>query len=308
MPQVLSVSRRTDIPAFYAEWFANRLKAGHVFVRQPYTGKMQQVSLTPRDLSAVVFWSKNYAPLLHWLETIEQSTKNLFFHVTITANRELELNVPDHREVIRDYLYLARRYGPERLVWRYDPVCITDKLSFAAHEERFAQCAELLKGSAERCIISFVQPYKRALSNTRKYTDHTLVDVPTEIKQEYAERLAARAEQYGISLFACCNDHLLSENIKKASCIDGARLSALFKVTVDARLAATRKECACTRSVDIGAYDTCAHGCVYCYANSDKNRAGKAQLEHDPSWNSLTRNVDEDEQEFVRAKGQQQLF
>ena len=308
MPQVLSVSRRTDIPAFYGAWLVNRLKAGHVFVRQPYSGKMQRVSLAPQDLSAIVFWSKNYGPLLPLLETIEQSTKHLFFHVTITANRELELNVPDHREVIRDYRYLARRCGPERLVWRYDPICITDKLSFAAQEERFVQCAELLKGYARRCIISFVQPYKRALSNLRNYTDDTLFDVSEEMKQEYAERLAVRAEQYGITLFACCNDYLLSEKIRKASCIDGARLSALFQVAVDMRLAATRKECACTRSIDIGAYDTCAHGCVYCYANSDKNRAGKAQREHDPSWNSLTGNVDENEQGTVRAKGQQQLF
>jgi hypothetical protein len=306
MPQILSVSRRTDIPAFYGAWFVNRLKAGHVFVPQPYSGKMLQVSLDPQDLSAIVFWSKNYAPLIPWLEMIEKSTKNLFFHFTITANRELELNVPDHREVIRDYLYLARRYGPERLVWRYDPICITDKLSFAAHEERFVQCAELLKGSAERCFISFVQPYKRALSNLRKYTDHSLVDLPAEIQQEYAQRLATRAEQYGISMFACCNDHLLSEKIGKASCIDGARLSALFKVPVDTRLAATRKECACTRSIDIGAYDTCAHGCVYCYANSDKNKADKAQREHDPSWNALTRNVDE--HEVAPGKSQQQLF
>ena len=306
MPHILSVSRRTDIPAFYGAWFVNRLKAGHVFVRQPHTGKMLRVSLGPQDLTAIVFWSKNYAPLLPRLEAIEQSTKNLFFHVTITANRELELNVPDHREVIRDYRYLAKRYGAERLVWRYDPICITDKLSFAVHEERFVQCAEQLKGSAVRCIISFVQPYKRALSNLRTYTDHTLVDLPLGIKQEYAERLAARAEQYGISLFACCNDYLLSEKIKKASCIDGARLSALFNVAVDMRPAATRTECACTRSIDIGAYDTCAHGCVYCYANSDKNRAGKAQRNHDPSWNALSGNVVEDEP--VPGADQQQLF
>ncbi len=306
MPQILSVSRRTDIPAFYGAWFVNRLKAKHVFVRQPYSGKMLRVSLDPRDLSAIVFWSKNYAPFLPWLDTIERSSKNLFFHYTITANHELELNVPDYREVIRDYWHLAKRYGPERLVWRYDPICITDKLSFAMQEERFVQCAELLKGSAERCIISFVQPYKRALSNLRTYTDHTLADVPVEMKQEYAARLARRAEQYGITLFACCNDYLLSVKIRKASCIDGAYLSRIFNAPLDTRPAATRKECACTRSIDIGAYDTCAHGCVYCYANSDKDRAGKAQLTHDPSWNALTMNVEV--HEVATEKSQQQLF
>ncbi len=195
MPQILSVSRRTDIPAFYGAWFVNRLKAGHVFVRQPYSGKMLRVSLGPQDLSAIVFWSKNYAPFLPQLETIEQSTKNLFFHFTITANRELELNVPDHREAVRDYRYLAKRYGHERLIWRYDPICITDKLSFDLHEERFVGCMELLKGSAKQCIVSFVQPYKRALSNLCTYTDHSFVELTTTMKGEYAERLAARAEQ-----------------------------------------------------------------------------------------------------------------
>ncbi len=306
MSQILSVSRRTDIPAFYGAWLVNRLKAGHVFVRQPYSGKMLRVSLEPRDLCAIVFWSKNYAPFLPLLDTIEKTTKNLFFHCTITANHELELNVPDYREVVRDYWYLAKRYGPERLVWRYDPVCITDKLSFAVHEERFVQCAELLKGSAERCIISFVQPYKRALSNLRTYTDHTLVDLPAEMKREYAGRLARRAEQCGITLFACCNDYLLSEKIRKASCVDGAYLSRLFNAPLDTRPAATRKECACTRSIDIGAYDTCSHGCVYCYANSDKDRAGRARLAHDPSWNALNRNVEEGE--LGPERRQQGLF
>jgi hypothetical protein len=107
-------------------------------------------------------------------------------------------------------------------------------------------------------------------------------------------------------LFACCNDHLLSEKIKKASCIDGTRLSGLFDVPFDTRPAATRKECACTRSIDIGAYDTCAHGCVYCYANSDKNRAERAQLQHDPSWNALNRNIAE--QDVVHDAAQQKLL
>jgi hypothetical protein len=306
MPQVISVSRRTDIPAFSTDWFVNRLKAGTVHVQQPYTNKLIRVSLAPEDVSAIIFWSKNYAPLLHKLEAIEKITKNLFFHFTITANRELESDTPGYRDAITDYIFIARRYSPEQIIWRYDPVCITDTLSFEIHEERFVQCAELLKGYAQKCTISFVHPYKKVLDNLKKHTGQAFIDLSTDKKREYAHRLAGRSEAYGIRLSACCNDYLLSEKIKKASCIDGRYLSEIMRAPIDARRAATRKECACTKSVDIGAYDTCAHGCVYCYANTDKNRARSAQQRHNPAWNALSMNVVE--ADAREKEKQEQLF
>jgi hypothetical protein len=294
MPQVISISRRTDIPAFYPDWLVNRLKAGMVFVRHPFVNKLLRVSLRPEDVSAMVFWSKNYSPLLSRLEAIENTTRNLFFHFTITANRELEFHTPDYRDAIRDYIYLAGQYSPEQLVWRYDPIAITDRLSFGLNEERFVRCAELLKGRARKCIISFVHPYKKVLTNLKKYTDHSLIDLSEENKRAYAKRLAERAEAYGINLYACCSDYLVSDKIQKASCIDGRSLSGLFKTPIDTRRAGTRKECACTKSVDIGAYDTCAHGCVYCYANADKDRATAALTRHNAAWNALHMQVDEE--------------
>jgi len=293
MAHVISASRRTDVPAFYADWFVNRLRAGSVIVLQPYSGRPARVSLKAGDVSAIVFWSKNYAPLLGRLDVVGRTTKNLFFHFTITGNCELEPSVPDFRDAIRDYRFLAGRYSPEQVVWRYDPVCVTDKLSFERHEERFARCAELLRGSASGCIISFVHPYKKVPANLRKYSDHALTALSGAQKREYARRLAKIAKTHGIRTFACCNDDLLSDQIHKAACIDGRLLSDIFKIPVDARPALTRKECACTKSIDIGAYDTCAHGCLYCYANADKERAKAALQRHDPSWNSQGRQVDE---------------
>jgi hypothetical protein len=295
MPHVISASRRTDIPAFYPDWLVNRLKAGVVFVRHPFVNKLLRVSLRPEDVSAMVFWSKNYSPLLSRLGAIENTTRNLFFHFTITANRELEFHAPDYRDAIRDYIYIAGHYSPEQLVWRFDPIAITDRLSFDLHEERFVRCAELLKGRARKCIISFVHPYKKVLTNLEKYTAHSLIDLSEENKRAYAKRLAERAEAYGIRLYACCNDYLVSDKIQKASCIDGRSLSELFDTSIDTRRAGTRKECACTKSVDIGAYDTCAHGCVYCYANADKDRATAALQRHNADWNALHMQVDEEE-------------
>ncbi len=287
MQQIISASRRTDIPGFYSDWLLNRLSAGFCEVLHPFTKKWFTVSLTPEDVGTIVFWSKNYGPLLPKLDAVECTTKNLFFHFTITGNTDLELRVPDFRDAARDYLYLAKRYAPDHIIWRFDPICITDRLSFEKHEERFAACAELLKGHASSCIISFAHPYRKMMNNLKKYTTHSLVTVSNEEQRAYAERLAIRARRYGIRLLACCNDHLLSDAVGKARCIDGTRLSLLFGMMLDTRPAASRKECGCTKSIDIGAYDTCGHGCVYCYANTDQEKASRSPAAHDPSSPSL---------------------
>ncbi len=276
MQHIISASRRTDIPAFYSDWFVTRLREGSVSVLHPYTKKWFPVSLKQDDVGAIVFWSKDYSPLLPKLEQIEKTTKNLFFHFTITANRDLEFRTPDYQDAIQDYRFLSHRYSSDNIMWRFDPICITDKLPFEVYEERFIACAELLKGHTRACTISFANPYRKVLANIKKYTDHTFIDLPVDEKRACADRLATTAERYGIRLFACCNDILLTDNMHKASCIDGRRLSLLFSATLDTAPAATRKECTCTKSIDIGAYDTCGHGCVYCYANTDQKKASRA--------------------------------
>jgi len=288
LPQVISASRRTDIPAFYSDWLLNRLAAGFCDVLHPYTRKRFRVSLKQEDVGAIVFWSKNYSPLLPKLDSIERTTRNLFFHFTITENTDLELRVPDVRDVVRDYLHLAKRYSPEHIIWRFDPLCITDKLSYEMHEERFASIAGQLQGHTSSCIISFAHPYRKMMNNLRKYTSHTLIPVTPEEQRAYAERLAIRAAAYGIRLLACCNDHLLSDAVGKARCIDGPKLSLLFGTELDTRSAASRKECGCTKSIDIGAYDTCGHGCVYCYANTDQEKASRAPAAIDPAGPALS--------------------
>jgi hypothetical protein len=281
-PQVISASRRTDIPAFYTDWFLNRLSQGFCDVVHPYTKKLFRVSLRPEDVGAIVFWSKNYAPLLPKLDTVERTARNIFFHFTITGNSDLELRVPDFREAVKDYIHIAKRYSPDHIIWRFDPLCITDKLPFEIYEERFAAIAGLLKDHASSCIISFAHPYRKMVRNIGKYTSHKLVETSQDEQRAYADRLALLAVRYNIRLLACCNDHLLSDRIGKARCIDGAKLSLLFGAALDTRPAASRKECGCTKSLDIGAYDTCGHGCVYCYANTDQEKARAAVLSHDP--------------------------
>ncbi len=286
---IISASRRTDIPAFYADWFLNRLEAGYLCVKSPYSSKVLRVSLLPDDLHCIVFWSKNYSPLISKIEKIERVTDKLFFHFTITGvSKDIELNTPDYRYAVRGLIYLSRRYSPNHIIWRFDPIVLTDRLPFEYYEDNFLKCLDKVRGHVKKCYISFVHPYKKVLVNFDRYTNQKLLDPPPEERKAYAERLACLAEKYGIKLFACCNDYLLSAKVHKGSCINANDLSHLFYDTsIQAESAPTRDECACTRSIDIGAYGTCPHGCLYCYANSNKGKATLAHNRQKIEWNGL---------------------
>ncbi len=285
---ILSVSRRTDIPAFYSDWFISRLKKGYVYVWHPFSKKWLYVSLRPESIGAIVFWSKNFSPLLSRIEVVERLTHNLFFHFTITGNRALEPHTPDWRDSIKDFIYIAERYSPEHIIWRFDPICITDKIGFEMYEEWFTRCAEMLEGYTKRCYISFVNPYKKVLKNFERHSDHTLLEVSETEKRAYALRLAYIGERYGIEIFSCCNNYLLSEKIKKGSCINGTYLSRIFDTPLIDKPSPTRRHCACTYSIDIGAYNTCLHGCVYCYANTNIDRAKEFYRLFDMDSDSLS--------------------
>lgn len=271
IPQIISVSRRTDIPAWHAEWFIQRLKAGVVQVKAPFSEEMRVVSLKPEDVLGFVFWSKNFKPLLPHLDKIEAVTPNLHFHLTLTgAPSSLEPHSPQVEETVKDFIYLLRRYSSHHVMWRFDPVCVTDRYSFEEHLENFGRIAEKLKDHAHACTISFVQPYAKVLRNFKLRSDHVLSDLSVGQKQDYGGRLAAIARDHGLRLQACCNDFLVSDAIDKAHCIDKNRLAGLWGIPLGSAepYAPTRKECGCTRSIDIGGYDTCPNGCLYCYANS----------------------------------------
>jgi hypothetical protein len=138
MQNIISVSRRTDIPAFYVDWFVKRLKKRFVIVQHPYTKMMHSISLMPEDILGIVFWSKNFSPLLSRIEEIEKVTRRLFFHFTITGmSKDIELLTPPFEQAVEDFIFLARRYSPDHIIWRFDPICITDKISFREQRELF---------------------------------------------------------------------------------------------------------------------------------------------------------------------------
>jgi hypothetical protein len=290
-PLVISASRRTDIPAFYGEWFLNRLRAGYVVAYNPFGGQRYEVSLRREDVAGFVFWSKDFRPFLPALTHVERLGYPFYFQFTITGlPRALEPNVPDWPRAAETARELAARYRPEAVQWRFDPIILTDKITPQATLDRFRRIADALAGHTRRCVFSFVDLYAKVQRNMARYeADHgdPSRTPSAALRRELAEQLAGEAQARGMRLFACCEPDLIGGDIRGARCVDGGLLRELFPgcgASIEPR--PSREGCGCTASRDLGAYDTCLHGCLYCYANAHKDVALRGRV--DPEGESLS--------------------
>ena len=286
MKRIVSVSRRTDIPAFYSDWFMRRLEEGFAGVVNPFGRRKYIVSLRAEDIRCFVFWSKNFAPFLENLKTIDSLGYNFYFNYTVTSLPEVFENDVDKSAAIAALRELSETYSPRHINWRFDPIVISSISGRDFYLETFEQLASELEGLVERCYISFVTGYSKVKRNFEEFERTTgvrIIDCTEEFKIELANELAAIAERRGIRMYSCCGDYLTKDGrILKAHCIDGAVIESLFfPEGLEYRAKPTRRECGCTESSDIGAYDTCPHGCVYCYANMHKLKARKAFDNHE---------------------------
>lgn len=278
---ILSVSRRTDIPAFYADWFFNRLQAGYVLVRNPYRfHAVSRIALSPDVVDGIVFWTKNPAPMLARLNELRDYP--FYFQCTATAyGTDLEVHVPDKdRTVLPAMRRLAEMIGPKRVIWRYDPVLLSPKYTVDFHRQRFSQMAKALAGSTKRCVISFLDLYP----SMQKEAARLGLRAPDRQEAEtLAAHFAAVAAQNGIKAETCAeNIDLAHLGIAHGCCIDKALLEKIggFKLHTKKDLN-QRPFCGCCASVDIGTYATCPGGCVYCYANRGAAAAKNAFAAHD---------------------------
>jgi len=284
---VISASRRTDIPAFYSEWFMNRIREGYVLWMNPFSKAVYQVSLRPEDVSAIVFWSKDYQPLLPYLDKLDAGGFRMLFHFTITGlPRVFEPRVPDTAELVECARILSSRYGDESVLWRYDPVLISSVTDERYHLDRFRELCGALEGAVKQCYFSFAIFYGKVQRNTEKLASETGIqchDLPCDNRVALANRFADIAADHGIEMCSCCGDYLVGGSIKKAHCVDGGLLQRLFPDKVESLAAhPTRQQCGCYESKDIGTYGTCPHGCVYCYANTNAEAALRSYERHDP--------------------------
>ena len=287
-PRIISASSKTDIPGLYGEWFMNCLEAGYVgFVNKHDGHKRYVVSLKPEHVSCFVFWSKNYTPFLENLKSVKDKGYNCFFHYTITGLPEVfEKNIVDAPTSLITLKKLSSIFTSKSINWRYDPIIISDITDEKYHKDKFKWFASGLEGHTESCFFSFLSNQKNSRENIQQFMEHTGIKITypdTEFKVNLAGELVEIASQHGITMYSCAGPNLLGEKIQKAHCVDGNKISDLF---YDGKLKTKRKPtragCGCSEYTDIGDYDTCNHGCVYCYANTDKEKAFKSHSGHNP--------------------------
>ena len=263
-----------------------RRKEGFAGVVNPFSGQRYIVPLKLEDVVCFVFWSKNFGPFIENLKIIDDLGYKFYFNYTATGlPGEFESNV-EKDAAIETLKLLSQMTSPRHINWRFDPIIISSICDHNFYIRRFEELASEFEGVVERCYFSFVVKYdkvKRNFAEFEKSKGVKIIDWSKDVKIELANELATIAERFGIEMFSCCGDYLVGERIKKAHCVDGGTIEELFyPEPLEYRQKPTRQECGCTESTDIGAYDTCPHGCVYCYANANKKRAFEAAARHEP--------------------------
>ena len=269
---IISASRRTDIPAFYADWFFHRLREGFVYVKNPMNPRqVSRISLNPEVLDGIVFWTKDPTPMLDRLEELG----NIPFYFQFTLNpygTDVEPGVPNKGEVVvPTFQKLSSQIGRERVVWRYDPILLNEKYTADYHVRYFEKLADRLANATEVCTISFLDFYKNIQKPIRPLNIH----LPSaEEMTDLAGRLAQIARDHGLVMQSCAEEIELEKvGIRHASCVDKDLLERIggcrLEVNPDKN---QRPACGCVESIDIGTYGCCRHGCLYCYARRDQGR------------------------------------
>lgn len=279
---IISASRRTDIPTYYSDWFFNRLKEEYVLVRNPMNyHQISRISLSSDIVDGIVFWTKNPLPMLNRLPELERY--NYYFQFTLTAyDKDVEPNIPSKNNIlIPAFQQLSKSIGRERVVWRYDPIFFNDRYTMEYHCKYFRALSARMGDYTEKCTVSFLDIYR----NTARNTQSLKIYPETKEQQiELMQRFSEIAKEYGFYIDTCSEAIDLDKlGIAHASCIEKERFERIgkFKLSVG-KDPNQRPECGCISSVDIGTYNTCKNGCLYCYANYSNNAVVKNTQEHNP--------------------------
>jgi hypothetical protein len=288
------VSRRTDIPAFYTEWFFNRLKEGYVLVRNPMNYRqVSRVILSPSVIDCIVFWTKDPTNMLDKLDLL--SEYKYYFQITINPyDKTIERNVPSKKIIIESFKALSGQIGKEKTIWRYDPIILTDKIDMQYHYKCFDMLASRLEGYTDLCIISFVDLYKKS---ERNMSGMNITPVDSLKMLEIGTRLSETGHKHGIKIESCSEPvDLSSVGIGHARCIDYQLISRITGQNIHINKDKNQRDvCGCAESIDIGAYNTCKHGCLYCYANYSDKTVKNNILYHDPCSPMLIGNIEPDD-------------
>ena len=297
---ILSVSRRTDIPNYYSEWFYNRIKEGFLYVRNPMNAhQISEIKITPDVVDCIVFWTKNPLPMMKRLNEIKDY--NYYFQFTLTGyGNDVEVNLPNKKtEMIPVFQELSEKIGKQKVIWRYDPIFFSDRYTKEYHLKAFKSIAEALSGYTEKCVISFVDIYPKNKKNMDGLSSYELND---DELREFAEKLSKIAADNNIKIGSCAEKIDLDEcGIIHNCCIDRELIEKIIGCKLNVgKDKNQRKECGCVESVEIGTYNTCKNGCAYCYANYSSKSVETNAAKYDPSSPLLCGQVQEDDKITIR--------
>ena len=292
---IISASRRTDIPTYYSNWFFNRIMDGYVLVRNPMnTHQISKIPLNPDVVDGIVFWTKNPIPMLNQLNIL----RDYMYYFQFTLNsyaQDVETHVPSkQKHIIPAFKKLSDMIGSNRVIWRYDPIFLSDTYTPEYHIRYFERLAKELSPYTKKCTISFIDFYRNTSKNVSGLSLHEFTE---EAQKNLARELATIAHSYGLLIDTCAEGIELQEyGIEHARCIDDRLLSKLLGCPLDVgKDKSQRLECGCIESIDIGAYNTCRNGCKYCYAKYREKTVCSNFAKHIPDSTLLFGEVGSDD-------------
>lgn len=284
---IISASRRTDIPAFYSKWFMNRVRSGFLLARNPYNAnQVRRVSLTPENVDAIVFWTRNPEKIMKNLNELDQLGFRYYFQYTITGYpRTIEAAVPKPYVAIRTFCELSELIGRRKVIWRYDPILLSNQVDLNEHKRLFSKIASLLAGKTDQVVISFADIYSKTRRNLEKVPGLIYSDLASDAEKllELSHFMHETASAFDMKINSCA-EHVdtSSAGIANGKCIDDRLIKDLFGIQLDSKKDQGQREaCGCIKSIDIGMYNTCLHECSYCYATFNKDVVVKNKRMHD---------------------------
>lgn len=292
---IISASRRTDIPAFYSDWFFNRIKERYVLVPNPYNSKMiSRISLDPAVVDCIVFWSKNPAPMLEKLDKLKEY--NYYFQFTLNPyGPDIENHLPTISKRIDTFKRLSDRIGKEKVIWRYDPVLTNETYTPGFHKEKFAEIAYELKEHTEKCMLGFIDHYQHIRTAVSRFNIQPLLKADIE---EMAMSFKKTVDTCSIQLDTCTvKVDLTHLGIPGGLCIDNQLVERIAGYPISVRKDKNQRDiCRCAESIDIGTYESCLNGCIYCYAIKGNYNTVKYNLnKHDKNSPMLVGELQEDD-------------
>ena len=271
---IINTGNRTDIPAFYSRWFMNRIRAGYVMVRNPYAPQnITKYPLVPDVIDILCFGTKNPEPMLKHLS--ELTTYHQFWSVTITPyDKDIEPHVPDKANVMDSFCRLSSVVGIKSVSWRYDPVFLNERYDIDFHIRAFSSMCTKLEGSTDNCVVSFIDLYEKTKRNFHGIREVSQREVSHNEQEFLIEKFVEIAAKHGIKVITCCEDpKLASLGADVSGCMNKSILERACRFSLDIPQSSLS---------DIGAYNTCGHGCLYCYANYDSKTVAANIKKHDP--------------------------